>query len=571
MMKRYVLVALCAGLCVLGGAALFAQNNLAILPFTGGQGDEGETVAELFSFEPALRAVFTPLPQTSINQAIRSEQRFQVRSNLTNPDTVVALGKQLGAQYIVSGSITALGSQQLLVIAILKIDDLRQIAGETQTYTNIEELQEKLPGMARNIAVAAETDVAGLPRLAVVPPALSGGADPGAADTLARILAGYIIRAGKYAVYPRTASLEQVIEEHRAQVGGTTAGALPVAGQGANPDMVLSVTARKLGNQNMFNAAILNMVTGAQEAGESANYRSLEQGVEAMGTLAHALSWQAITRSRTQPDDLAEVFGKKDARATFNAVSAFLQSCSSGDAAGRRNRIAQQILPGDWIDLPHLTVRGDAGDGAVDTDNTRLGGEKGTLLRLIVVGIDSFAATNRDAPAHVVFQFQNIPVLRRMNPSDTNAGGYKASEMRAYLTNNFLPGLLAAGVPEGVLYAPVRYVANGGARATAADALTDRLWLPTEREVFQDGKDADGDSFSSRYETSANQARLEYYAGDAQRVKYDKGGGWHWWWEASPSTYAAGAASFCNVHNGGNTSGGSASGVGGCAPAFCVR
>ncbi|MDR0708304.1 MAG: penicillin-binding protein activator LpoB, partial [Treponema sp.] len=89
----------------------FAKDNLAILPFTGGQGDEGETIAELFSFEPALTAMFDPVPRTSINRAIRSEQRFQYESGMTDPDTAAALGKQLGARYVVSGSITALGRQ----------------------------------------------------------------------------------------------------------------------------------------------------------------------------------------------------------------------------------------------------------------------------------------------------------------------------------------------------------------------------------------------------------------------------------------------------------------------------
>ncbi|MDR2394880.1 MAG: hypothetical protein LBD93_12120, partial [Treponema sp.] len=80
---------------------VFAKDNLAILPFTGGVGDEGETIAELFSFEPEITGVFNPVPRTSINRAIRSEQRFQLGSGMTDPDTAAALGKQLGARYVV--------------------------------------------------------------------------------------------------------------------------------------------------------------------------------------------------------------------------------------------------------------------------------------------------------------------------------------------------------------------------------------------------------------------------------------------------------------------------------------
>ncbi|MDR2633638.1 MAG: penicillin-binding protein activator LpoB [Treponema sp.] len=561
-------------LCTLFLEAAAALDNLAILPFTGGEGEEGETIAELFSFEPELTAVFKPVPRTSINRAIGSEQRFQLASGMTDPDTAAALGRQVGAQYVVSGSITAVGKQKVLIIGILKIDDLRQIAGDIQSYTQIEEIQDRLPDMARNMVAAARKDASRLPRLAITPVELSGGADPGAADALARVLAGHIIRNGVYAVYPRTASLGQVMEEYANQLNGDTADEhLPDLGRGANPELVLSVTARRLGSRNMFNAAIINLESGEQEAGASANYRSLEDGMSAVETLAAALSGKprapaasaAPSAPRILPGDLAEVFGVKGVTAAFNAVHAFLQTCNSPSAAGRRERIAQRIMLGDWIDLPRLTVQGDAGGGAINTDNTDLGGN-GKLLRLIVVGLDSFAATNKDAPAHIVFQFQNIPGTHRMNPSNTNAGGYKASELRRYLTDSFLRGLLAAGVPEGVLYAPVRYIANnGGQGATAADALRDWLWLPSERELF--GRNGGS---NTTWETGANQARLEYYENDSRRVKYNANGAM-WWWEASPSTSAGSAANFCYSHDGGNTYTNVARGVGGCAPAFCVR
>jgi hypothetical protein len=275
-------------LIVAGG--VFAKDNLAILPFTGGAAEEGETIAELFSFEPALTSVFNPVPRTSINRAIRNEQRFQMTSGMTDPDTIAALGKQLGARYVVSGSITALGSRKLLIIAILKIDDMRQIAGDVQTYGNIEEIQDKLPAMARNIATAAGKAAPSLPRLALPPVELSGGAERRDADALAQILAVNIIRGGKYAVYPRTASLERLQDEYANQLSGDTAEEhLADMGRGTNPERVLSVTARKLGTRNMFNAAVINLVTGVQEAGQTVNYQGLDDGIRAMEDIALAL------------------------------------------------------------------------------------------------------------------------------------------------------------------------------------------------------------------------------------------------------------------------------------------
>ena len=104
-MKRiFVLVFI---LVMIAGFA-FAKDNLAILPFTGGQGDEGETIAELFSFDLQLNNVFNPIPRTSITRAINSEQGFQMNSGMTDADTIVSIGKQLGAQYVVAGSITSM-------------------------------------------------------------------------------------------------------------------------------------------------------------------------------------------------------------------------------------------------------------------------------------------------------------------------------------------------------------------------------------------------------------------------------------------------------------------------------
>jgi TolB-like protein len=99
---------------------LAVKYTLAILPFSGGEREDGETIAELFSFDPTLNKVFAPMPRTSINRAISREQNFQL-GGMTDPDTIIAIGKQLGAQYIVAGNITRLGQHKLLVISIIRI------------------------------------------------------------------------------------------------------------------------------------------------------------------------------------------------------------------------------------------------------------------------------------------------------------------------------------------------------------------------------------------------------------------------------------------------------------------
>ena len=289
---------------IMGSNYVFAKDNLAILPFTGGQGDEGETIAELFSFDPQLNEVFNPIPRTSITRAINREQNFQMGSGMTDADTIVSIGRQLGAQYVVAGSIASVGNNKLLVISIMDIRNLQQIAGDFQNYRNIEDIRGKLPNMAANIIQTTRNNTAALPKLAIVPVELQGGADQRVADTLAQLLAVHLIRTGVYAVYPRTRSLEQVMNEHNTQLSGVTADASIVGvGYGDNPDMVLSVVARRLGNSNMFNAVIINLQTGTQVMGRSADYRDIDDGMRAMENLAIYLTGSSEQVSQRQQDD----------------------------------------------------------------------------------------------------------------------------------------------------------------------------------------------------------------------------------------------------------------------------
>jgi hypothetical protein len=206
--------------------------------------------------------------------------------------------------------------------------------------------------------------------------------------------------------------------------------------------------------------------------------------------------------------------GKTAVGDTFNALSAYIKA--GGLSQGK-------IKTGDWIDLEGgLDVEAYADKGKFSAtnaviDKTPFTGYEGRKLRLIVVGIDSFNTINGNKTPHVVFQFQNIPAYRRIHSSE-DAVGYGATEMRKYLTpvsgdngsGMFYNGLVKAGIPENVLWAPIRYVSN----RTAAEKITDLVWLPTEWEIFG------ARTFSYDHETSTNQVKLAYYSDGAHRTKY---------------------------------------------------
>jgi hypothetical protein len=244
--------------------------------------------------------------------------------------------------------------------------------------------------------------------------------------------------------------------------------------------------------------------------------------------------------------------GTAGVKKAFQELSAFIKKGGLTNNPG-------MIKFGDWLDLEGglsvakygagtdaeaggFTHSAQAATTPVDPSNPA----QGTLCRLIVVGVNSFQS--RDGytyqgggtpPAHVVFQFQNIPVKRRMNPTDTNDGGYGNSEMRKYLTpvggdpatGNFFKGLLAAGVPDSVVWMPARAVANGDNTVEIIDS--DKLWLPSVLNVYDEREyHGWGPLFIiDKYpETTENQAWFEYgFDWPSTRVKWNKESAGSYW------------------------------------------
>ncbi|GHV75136.1 hypothetical protein AGMMS49940_24380 [Spirochaetia bacterium] len=253
---------------------------------------------------------------------------------------------------------------------------------------------------------------------------------------------------------------------------------------------------------------------------------------------------------------------------TFTAVHNYIQSPDFTTDTTDTTTNAKIHL-GDYIDLDSLTVLAYQSEGDFSVSNTSLGAN-GRLLRLIVVGINSFnrdgAANNGNNTPHVVFQFQNIPVRRSMDTTAYNRTGYLSSKMRPYLTGNFYNGLLAAGVPSTVLWTPSRRVANGGKSAGGVHIIEDSVWLPTVWEMWGWSKDRSVNA----YEHTNNQAVFEAYTtGTVTRYKYNSSNVSTWYYLASP--YYNDYLSFCIFKQTGNVVTNEANGWGGVAPAFCVQ
>jgi hypothetical protein len=241
------------------------------------------------------------------------------------------------------------------------------------------------------------------------------------------------------------------------------------------------------------------------------------------------------------------------------------------------------IQLGDWIDLEGgLAIAVNGGKEFSSGEDWDKEESWGKLNRLIVVGINSFQTKNDGAytypagekegapPLHVVFQFQNIPVSRRMTDDGKNTGGYPNSLMRKYLTpvekesqsGYFLDGLKGAGVPEDVLWGPSRVMSTKG---NGPKTINDLLWLPTEYEMFGE--------LASYFvqDEEVHQARLEYYTNTSNnlRKKYDTSKKVNQYWLATADR--VNTSSFCGVNIIGNVQTNVNAAVAkGVSPAFCV-
>jgi hypothetical protein len=212
-------------------------------------------------------------------------------SGMTDPDTIAAVGHQLGAAYVMAGKIASLGNQKILIVSIITIESIQQVAGDFVTYTRIEDSLPSFSMMIKNIISMLGYTNTSLKKLAVTPVQLRESSNVDESDTLAQILAIHLIRSRRYLVYPRTTTLEQVQNEFSNQMSGITADEnITRLGYGVNPEFVLSVVARRLGSMNMFNASIIDLSTGTQSIGVTKEYITIEDGLRAMESLSKELS-----------------------------------------------------------------------------------------------------------------------------------------------------------------------------------------------------------------------------------------------------------------------------------------
>jgi hypothetical protein len=233
------------------------------------------------------------------------------------------------------------------------------------------------------------------------------------------------------------------------------------------------------------------------------------------------------------------------------------------------------LMIGDYLDGIDLS--------AIPAENGGTAGQAWNDIyknnRIVLSGFNTYKETGIGVTKnHLLFTFRNIPLKKRMNPTDTCIEGYKASEIRAFLegangngagdyagpttvtTAAFLNALKAQ---IGNYILPVRRILSlRPSFESSWNWVACSLFLPSEHEIFGSNTWGDlawDDGLKIQFPIyqKASTYRCKKYNGDRM---------WHW--ECSP--HSSSANLFCRVQEGGNAIHHIASMPGGISPAFCV-
>ena len=140
-----------------------------------------------------------------------------------------------------------------------------------------------------------------------------------------------------------------------------------------------------------------------------------------------------------------------------------------------------------------------------------------------------------------VVEFVDIIEKRSMNSTNTNAGGWPASDMRTYANGDFLNKL-----PEDLknIIIDTKVISGHGSEDTTNFTSTDKIYLLSAHEVYEDGA---SDPVSG-YDTAYIQTRqLDYYKNKGVTLDNCIGHPYcvdtgkqnnDWWWLRTPNDYS---------------------------------
>ena len=271
---------------------------------------------------------------------------------------------------------------------------------------------------------------------------------------------------------------------------------------------------------------VTDLESGFTNLGETvANVNQTATTAKTTADEAKSLAQQAETRAQSAYEladatehligrNLIAVLGAADAADAFAALRT---RADAGNFSGLRL--------GDYIDVPSMTIDG----SAISNSNQR--------LRFEIAGFDTYLNIGETPSSshHILMISKNCVLQKAVNSTATNAGGYAASELCAYLNNQVKTGLVNA---IGITPKTVNRLLDN---KTTWVYQTETVFIPTEVEVFGHQAWSNNKGYST-----GTSVQWPLFSKFPQERIANWNGSRCGWWEASPRTDIS--TSFCNCY-----------------------
>jgi hypothetical protein len=220
------------------------------------------------------------------------------------------------------------------------------------------------------------------------------------------------------------------------------------------------------------------------------------------------------------------------------------------------------LMVGDYLDGLDLSGIGTPTGGTAP----QAWSEQYKNNRIVIAGLNTYKSSGdtENIKNHITFVFRNAVCTARMNATNTNTGGYQASELRAWLegASGDGSGSFAAGLKMQLGGEYLYTIRKGHSMKGSSSWNSYTVWIMSVIELF--GVDTYGDELAYWNTNVHFPLHQKSYA---YRMKW-RNGARQWYWLSTPS--ASSASYFCYCYNYGFSYSNSASSAGGVAPAFCV-
>ncbi|MDR2746836.1 MAG: SUMF1/EgtB/PvdO family nonheme iron enzyme [Treponema sp.] len=300
MMALFLLIFLTGG--------IFAQikPRLGVLPFTGGENGEGETIATVFSYDSELSRAFSVIPRISSIETVMREPQFYQSTGLTDADAIARLGRPFNVDYVVAGHIRALGNDKVLLLTVIQVRKLRQIGGDYRKYRSIKDLQAMIPEIAKKFSSADwVTTFSDPPSLAILPITAPDTVDIGEIELMGQILATEIANSGNFSVIPRNRIVRSIMAEQRIKVSGITDPEnIKKISRAMNARYVLSGDIQLLNDAKLFISSILDGRDAHLVTGRTVNYGATNDSIRLIQALGLSLS---IVQANSAPSVFTDI------------------------------------------------------------------------------------------------------------------------------------------------------------------------------------------------------------------------------------------------------------------------